>query len=454
MIKDFLRAYFPHARSDVLQSMETTFPAAAAKYNLNTRSLAMALGQVKVESGGMTVFSENLHYSAERLVQIFGVGRNSADVTSSEAKRLAGNEQAIAERVYGTGKKAKDLGNLTPKDGWDYRGGGPIQITGRTMFALVSKKTGIDFVNTPDNARNPAFFWDVIFGFFAVKNAVNSLNVDATTATITHLTRIVNGGETGLSERIAATNDAVSKIKQYNALAENASTNHVLFDSTDIVSTDKDSDPATVTEGAAPLDAAPDEVILADYGDKDNLHVKDLQTGFATLNYWSGPADGDFGVLTRDMLFAYQANNGFNVESTLRVKHINKLAHATARLLPDERANATAKSPALQDSFTLRAARWLKGTAVTLLGMVGVTSTGDSWTSVVGAVVTNRGTIHDTLSPVIEGVKPVVAPLADVSAMILLKFGAVGVAVILFGLAVALIHDRVEQHRNGANMHL
>lgn len=67
------------------------------------------------------------------MVEIFGVGRHFAAVTASEAARLAGHPEAIAERVYGLGnpRKARELGNTEPGDGFRYRGDGVLQTTGR-----------------------------------------------------------------------------------------------------------------------------------------------------------------------------------------------------------------------------------------------------------------------------------------------------------------------------------
>jgi len=80
-----------------------------------------------------------MNYSAERLMQIFGVGRHSAAVTPAEAERLAHDERAIAERVYGLGnpRKALELGNKEQGDGFRYRGCGLMQTTGRFNFRLM-----------------------------------------------------------------------------------------------------------------------------------------------------------------------------------------------------------------------------------------------------------------------------------------------------------------------------
>jgi putative chitinase len=67
-----------------------------------------------------------MNYSAPRLLEIFGVNRHSAAVTAFEAEKLARKPEAIAERVYGLGnpRKARELGNTQPGDGFRFRGNG------------------------------------------------------------------------------------------------------------------------------------------------------------------------------------------------------------------------------------------------------------------------------------------------------------------------------------------
>src|SRR5262245_24362445 len=71
------------------------------------------LAQALHATGGFTILRESMPYSATRLVEIFGVNRHTAAVTDAEAAMLAGNEEAIAERVYGlrNPRKARELGN-------------------------------------------------------------------------------------------------------------------------------------------------------------------------------------------------------------------------------------------------------------------------------------------------------------------------------------------------------
>lgn len=105
---------------------------------------------------------------------------------------------------YDTGKLAKALGN-TPEDdddGQKYCGRGYIQITGLYNYKQLSKDTGIDFVNKPELLEQEAnaiisalWFWN--------KKKLNSF---ADKDDIKSITKRINGGFNGLSDRISKLN--------------------------------------------------------------------------------------------------------------------------------------------------------------------------------------------------------------------------------------------------------
>src|SRR5687768_16144 len=90
------------------------------------------MAQAMTETGGFKVLRESMSYSVPRMMQIFGIGNHSAKITAAEAPSLAHNERALSERVYGLGnpRKARELGNTQPGDGFLFRGNGVLQTTG------------------------------------------------------------------------------------------------------------------------------------------------------------------------------------------------------------------------------------------------------------------------------------------------------------------------------------
>ena len=91
----------------------------------------------------------------------------------------------------------KDLGNVQAGDGERFKGRGLIQLTGRTNYTLASNALGIDFVNHPELLEQPEFATMVSCWWWKMKG----LNEVADTGDFRKVTRIVNGGYTGLADR-------------------------------------------------------------------------------------------------------------------------------------------------------------------------------------------------------------------------------------------------------------
>lgn len=105
---------------------------------------------------------ESLNYSVQGLLDTFGRHR----IMDAEAKRLGrqpgeksvpvARQRQIANIVYGGEWGRKNLGNTQPSDGWDFRGGGYPQATGRANFARLGMLTGVPLVMSPERITEPA----------------------------------------------------------------------------------------------------------------------------------------------------------------------------------------------------------------------------------------------------------------------------------------------------------
>jgi putative chitinase len=172
------------------------------KHGITTpQRMAHFLAQAMQETGSFTVLRESMSYRAPRIMEIFGVGKHSAKITQAEAATLARNEPALSERVYGLGnpRKARELGNTEPGDGFAFRGNGVLQTTGRGNHRRMGQACGLDFeghpelVSAPEHALKPA-----------LQEWTNGkLNVAADRNDIVKITKVINGGTNGLPERKA-----------------------------------------------------------------------------------------------------------------------------------------------------------------------------------------------------------------------------------------------------------
>lgn len=182
-------------------AMNEVFP----KYDINTNNrIASFVAQCGHESGGWKVFSENLFYSAEGLVKIFGKyfgptsGNNPADFAKKPEK--------IANVVY-----ANRMGNgpATSGDGYKYRGRGPIQLTGKSNYVAFSKDMGVDAVSNPDLVSTDKKVALMSAIWFWNKNSLNKL---ADAGDIKGMTKKINGGFIGLEDRIKHYNDVLKAL--------------------------------------------------------------------------------------------------------------------------------------------------------------------------------------------------------------------------------------------------
>lgn len=105
-----------------------------------------------------------------------------------------------AQRRY---EGRRDLGNVRPGDGSRYRGHGLIQTTGRANHLEATLELRKQWPDCPDFEADPDKLGHVPWGAYsagAFWNKIN-LNVLADTGNVTKVTRVINGGYNGLSDR-------------------------------------------------------------------------------------------------------------------------------------------------------------------------------------------------------------------------------------------------------------
>jgi putative chitinase len=180
-------------------------PDAAAKFGITTSlRLAHFLAQCGHESGGFKAVNENLNYSADGLKRIFPK-YFPGNLNESYARQ----PEKIASRVY-----ASRMGNgdEASKEGFKFRGRGYIQLTGKSNYAAFAKFIGEDCVANPDLVSTKYALASAAF-FFNSNNLWTICDRGADTATVTAVTKRVNGGTIGLADRIKHFKEYYSLLK-------------------------------------------------------------------------------------------------------------------------------------------------------------------------------------------------------------------------------------------------
>jgi putative chitinase len=192
---DQLRAMIPTNKeiSEWCDELNKALP----KYEITTdKRIAGFISQCAHESMDFNAMSENLNYREETLNKVFpryfGPGKRNA-------AEYARNPEKIANYVYMDEFRTSKLGNVQPGDGWRFRGRGLKQLTGRDNYTRFAKDYDMTaeeaavWVETKEGALASAlWFWNT-----------NKLNAIADTGNVAALTKKINGGDIGLTDRQA-----------------------------------------------------------------------------------------------------------------------------------------------------------------------------------------------------------------------------------------------------------
>lgn len=194
LLRARIAALFPHALPGHIDAFATHQEALFAVHGVDRgrHRLEFFLAQIGHESCGLSQLSENLNYSAERLMQVWP----RRFPTLAAAKPYARNPEALANFTYG-GRMGNGLADSG--DGWRFRGRGYVQLTGREGYREVGRACGLDLEADPALAVSPDHALAVALGFWTWKRA-NSL---CDTGDFERLTLSVNGGKTGWTDRVA-----------------------------------------------------------------------------------------------------------------------------------------------------------------------------------------------------------------------------------------------------------
>lgn len=132
---------------------------AATEYRLTEKETYYLIAQMAYETSLFRLVRETMNYTTpERISAVF-----AKYIKPNELRQFVRNPEALANRVYAN---RMGNGNEASGDGFRYRGGGGIMLTGKNNYREYSNYCGADLVKQPalietmDHAcRSAAWFW-------------------------------------------------------------------------------------------------------------------------------------------------------------------------------------------------------------------------------------------------------------------------------------------------------
>lgn len=185
-----------HISADWVDPLNETFE----RFGIVTHNQqAVFIGQCGHECGNFRILEENLNYKAATLMKLWPKRFPTLEV----ANAYAGNPKKIANQVYSSrmGNRDENSG-----DGYRFRGRGCIQLTGHSNYFHAGKALGVDFVANPDLVATAKYAALTAGWFWSTHN----LNSPADALDHAKVTKIINGGQIGLEQRIKETQQALA----------------------------------------------------------------------------------------------------------------------------------------------------------------------------------------------------------------------------------------------------
>lgn len=291
-----------------------------AEYGISASADVMAAFMANVchETGGLSLIRENPNYSAKNLMRVwgmyYGVGKKGrdgkpnrdtdGDGISDLAEQHGGNPVLVMSYNY-NGRMGNRPGTT---DGYDYRGGGPLQSTGRDNYQWLEKVTGLPFAANPKTIEDPEH-WPLVACLTFTKK-VGNLCTYAEGGNFEAVCKAINCGSPTSKIKVVGMDDREAWHRSWQkALANGAS-------------------PA-----AAPLGS---KAIAYKVGSPNSDAISAIQKRLNALMYGEGKitVDGVFGVRTRSAVADFQMENGLEADGVVGPKTWEALFAPEAKCFP------------------------------------------------------------------------------------------------------------------------
>ncbi len=190
-----LMSLWPHGDSKIpglRGAMIDQAPALYTQYGFSLLAFADMMGEFTEECGAGLEVEENLNYRASVLHSQW-----PSHFTAAQAMQMQHNPRAIANQAY-NGRMGNRWGT---DDGWNYRGRGPAQTTGREAYGILGEHMKLDLLTRPELINTTEHFLSAgtidfveICGCLPYAKRDDEINE----------TRHLNGGLIGLDQRKAS----------------------------------------------------------------------------------------------------------------------------------------------------------------------------------------------------------------------------------------------------------
>ena len=360
-----LKKFAPGAKAELVDAIVSNWDY-AEKHGINTPArIQQFFANIAVETGGITKIVESLTYtSAQRIYDIFkGPAKNRRFKSVAECKPYVRNPVLLGIKVYG-GRMGNKVGPAT--DGFDYRGGGMLQTTGREGYRKVGYETNPQVLQS-----DPVIAFKTAVDEWA-KRGCNAL---ADAGKTTELRAAINGGSNGLEE-VKAYLVTAKKVWPASLVAK----------------------PAKLAQISSVATAAP---IKPDYmNGQKNPVVLNVQTKLDQLGYHEvGTVDGKWGDRTAGAITTFQGDIGLATNPVIDDTLLSSLMTAEPRKIAPARANATVadlREEGAKDIVVADKTQMVGAGSVGLATVYGVGEAADSFEKYGGFVKK----IADTFEPI------------------------------------------------------
>lgn len=361
-----IKKFTPTAKPALVTAIVDNWSDAVAAGIVTDLRMQHFFSEIATETGGLRSVEESLNYtSAQRIYDVFkGSAKAPRFKSVAECKPYVRQPQKLAIKVYG-GR----LGNAAAPstDGWDYRGGGMMQTTGRSNYRDMG------FEDNPEALRDPT----VAFKTAVREWSKRGCNAMADRDDVVAVRKAINGGTNGLAETRAY-------LKKAKAVFN-------LTPVEKLVGKIRETRPAAKPV-SAPVDL-PAPTSTSKQNDKLIEQVQDLlwDKGYPEV----GESDNKFGRRTRNAIMAFQADNDLPVTGEITDDLLAQLVKAPAREMSDARKTATKED--LKTEEPVKTGGLLQkigmGTILTSVVGGGVTSLDD-----LNGKLTSAQAVYNTLS--------------------------------------------------------